>query len=244
MKKHSALMKAISLLILLSAAIYAAQILLFRDMKDTAFYLMQDFAFLPVQVALVSVIAGKILQAREREKQIEKTRMLTGSFFSSAGADLLCAMVPAVEDPQALSRLIEIDESRGRKEFDRAAARIRSSQAAVHCGPETLARMKEILEKAGMPLLVISSNPMLLEHECFTDMLWAVFHLADEFRARGDLSHLTPQDAAHLDADVQRVLTAILANWVLHAAYLKTEYPYLFRLELMRNLFWKEEKAR
>ena len=31
-------------------------------------------------------------------------------------------------------------------------------------------------------LLVISSNPLILEHEYFTEMLWGVFHLIDEFR--------------------------------------------------------------
>jgi len=241
MKKASAT-RVIALLAALSAAVYVAQILLFRDPRDTFFYLMQDFAFLPVQVALVTVIAGKIIQDRERDRQIEKTRMLSGSFFSSVGIALLREIQPCVNVPSP-APLLQFGSDWNSSDFARAAAAVRDLKPAVSCGCETLVRLREILQNEKMPLLIISSNPVLLEHENFTDMLWSIFHLMDELQARPELSSLSEADSAHLNADVQRVLSAVLTNWVQHMAYLKAEYPYLFRLEAQRNPFLEPKTA-
>ncbi|MEA5142853.1 MAG: hypothetical protein VB023_04650 [Oscillibacter sp.] len=236
MKKRSSL-RPILLLAALSAAIYLTQILLFRDVKDTAFYLMQDFAFLPVQVALVTVIAGRIINDQEKESRVEKTRMLTGSFFSGVGVELLRIVKTAVGDYPALRELLQAQGEWERRDFNEAARALRELPFTIACGPEHLARLKELLLAEKMPLLVISSNPVLLEHEDFTDMLWAVFHLTDELAARSDLSHLSEADMTHLNADTQRVMKLVLVNWMLHMGYLKAEYPYLFRLEAARNPF-------
>lgn len=83
---------------------------------------------------------------------------------------------------------------------------------------------KLILDRR-VALLVISSNPMLLEHEDFTDMLWGVFHLIDEFRLRGDYSRLSEEDIRHLNEDFSQVLKLMLMNWVSNARYLKEAFP-------------------
>lgn len=236
MKKRTSL-RAILVLIFLSAGIYTLQIVLFHDVKDTAFYLLQDFAFLPVQVALVTVIAGQIVSARERETRIEKTRMLMGSFFSDVGAQLLAEMRPEVTGCTVLAPLLQVDDRWEKRDFEKAAGALRALPFSVSCRPETFARLKALLNESRMPLLVISSNPVLLEHEDFTDMLWAIFHLTDEFAARTDFALLPAADAAHLNADAQRVLSTVLVNWLRHMAYLKAEYPYLYLLEAHRNPF-------
>lgn len=40
-----------------------------------------------------------------------------------------------------------------------------------------------LVEKRGV-LLRLPENPILLDHETFTDLLWAVFHLAEELEYR------------------------------------------------------------
>jgi hypothetical protein len=47
-------------------------------------------------------------------------------------------------------------------------------------------------------LLGLMANPNLLEHESFTDLLWAVFHLTDELTHREDVSALADADLEHL----------------------------------------------
>lgn len=242
MKKQSA-NTVIVLLALLSAAIYAVQFALFHDLRDTAFYMLQDWAFLPIQVALVTIIAGRIVNQREKESRVEKTRMLASSFYSELGSDLLEKLKPLAKDPAALAPLLRIQDSWTTRDFLRAASAVKALEPPVRCTPETLAELRTLLTEKRASLLVIASNPALLEHESFTDMLWAVFHLSDELTLRGDLTALSPADLAHLDSDAQRVLTQTLANWLCHMEHLHAEYPYLFQLELYRNPFVPRESV-
>ena len=45
---------------------------------------------------------------------------------------------------------------------------------------EALVNLHNFLAKKREILLHLLENPNLLEHESFTDLLWAVFHLSDE----------------------------------------------------------------
>jgi hypothetical protein len=80
-------------------------------------------------------------------------------------------------------------------------------------------------------------NPNLLEHDSFTDMVWAVFHLADELSARQSLSQLPHPDLNHLEGDMKRALRMMMLQWLSYMRHLQAEYPYLFSLEVRRNPF-------
>ena len=51
-----------------------------------------------------------------------------------------------------------------------------------------------------------------MEHERFTDLLWAVLHLEEELEARTSLADLSPADEAHLEVDVRRAYNALLGG--------------------------------
>ena len=53
-------------------------------------------------------------------------------------------------------------------------------------------------------LLRMLENPNLFEHESFTELLWAVFHLTEELASRADLNHLSDADYHHFSADIKR----------------------------------------
>jgi hypothetical protein len=72
-------------LILASAAFYVAQLLIFADPKATYFYILQDFAFLPISVLVVTLVLERLLELRDRRQRLEKLRMLIGTFFSWTG---------------------------------------------------------------------------------------------------------------------------------------------------------------
>jgi hypothetical protein len=50
-------------------------------------------------------------------------------------------------------------------------------------------------------------NPMVFEHESFTDLILALNHLTEEMKAWGNLSALPPPDKNHLTSDIQRAYT-------------------------------------
>lgn len=79
-------------------------------------------------------------------------------------------------------------------------------------------------------------NSSLMEHDSFTDMLWAVFHVADELQTR-DLNHLSQADLAHLNEDILRAYRLLLLEWISTIRYLRTDYPYLYHIALKKSPF-------
>ena len=89
MKKIKSSFLIVLLLAVLSTALYALQLIIFRSPRDTGFYVLQDFAFLPLQVAIVSVVLGRYLKNSEKTARLEKLNMVINAFFSADGTQLL-----------------------------------------------------------------------------------------------------------------------------------------------------------
>jgi hypothetical protein len=80
--------------------------------------------------------------------------------------------------------------------------------------------------------------PSLLEHERFTNMLWAVFHLAEELTFRADrIGRLPKPDYEHLGHDLKRAYSQIGGEWIAYTEHLKESYPFLFSLASRINPF-------
>ncbi len=79
-------------------------------------------------------------------------------------------------------------------------------------------------------------NPNLLEHERFTDLLWAVFHLTEELVFRGELlGDLPDADCEHLNIDLRRAYSQLTIEWIFYTAHLKESYPFLYSLAARVN---------
>src|SRR5271169_2710739 len=76
-------------LIAVSMALFIAQIIIFHDARNTFFYLLQDIAFIPIQVLLVTLILNQLLNVREKVAMLNKLNMVIGAFFSEVGSGLL-----------------------------------------------------------------------------------------------------------------------------------------------------------
>jgi len=99
------------------------------------------------------------------------------------------------------------------------------------------AGLKDFLLKQRDFLVRLLENPTLLEHESFTDLLRAVFHLTEELAYREDLSQSPGTDRAHLGGDINRAYHLLVHQWVDYMEYLKANYPYLFSLAMRTNPF-------
>jgi hypothetical protein len=80
-------------------------------------------------------------------------------------------------------------------------------------------------------------NSNLLEHDTFTEMLWAVFHIADELESRESLDSLPKKDLEHLAIDISRGYKLLVYEWIYYMNHLKKEYPYLYSLAVRKNPF-------
>ncbi|MGQ9701141.1 MAG: hypothetical protein ACUVQT_01630 [bacterium] len=86
-------------------------------------------------------------------------------------------------------------------------------------------------------LLVLLENPNLLEHETFTNLLWAVLHLTEELIYRKKLNNLPEPDYQHRSKDIIRIYQILIEEWLRYVEHLKRDYPYLFSLVLRTNPF-------
>jgi hypothetical protein len=111
----------------------------------------------------------------------------------------------------------------------------------IRVSPESLREMRDLLGGHRAFLLRLLENPNLLEHQGFTDLLWAVFHMAEELEMRGgDLEDLPPADYAHLAVDIKRAFSQISGEWMAYAMHLKGSYPFLFSLAARINPFGED----
>ena len=86
-------------------------------------------------------------------------------------------------------------------------------------------------------LLRLLENPNLLEHESFTELLWSVFHLTEELHHRKNFADLPPTDYKHLEGDIKRAYSQLIAEWFNYIKHLKKDYPFVFSLVVRTNPF-------
>ncbi len=79
-------------------------------------------------------------------------------------------------------------------------------------------------------MLTLATSSMIHEHENFTEMLWGLFHVQDEFRLRGAFSDLSEQDISHMNTDFEEIFKLMLMNWIGNVRYLRKTYPGFYKV--------------
>ncbi|MHB1343842.1 MAG: potassium channel family protein [Thermoleophilia bacterium] len=182
-------------------------------------------------------VAETTFSRRERRERLQNLHLVIGVFFSELGNDLLRRF--SVSDTHR-DELVEHMSGMGvwtRPRFVEAGVRVRSHQYRLTTEHIDLAALHQILLEKRPLLVRILENPTLQEHERFTDLLRATFHLAEELAYRPSLLGLEEKDAAHLVGDAARVYGQLVPQWLDYVTHLHGEYPYLFSLAARTNPF-------
>jgi hypothetical protein len=106
-----------------------------------------------------------------------------------------------------------------------------------------LIKLKNILIQKREFILMLLENPNLLEHDAFTDLLWAATHLSEELEARPSLVDLPDSDLEHLAGDIRRLYDHLVSEWLDYIEHLKEKYPFLFSLVLRTHPFQECQSA-
>ena len=223
------------MLITLSAAFYLVQVWIFHKEGDTLFYMLQDLAFVPVQVLLVTLFLNQLLTMRERRAKFKKLNMLIGTFYVEVGTELIRRLAGFSTDISSVQERMQVMTGWSEKEFAAAQNALRSAELNIDSRKADLAALKDFLASKRNFLLSLLANPNLLEHDLFTDLLWAVFHLVEELSVRGNLVDLPKTDFDHLSGDIRRAFSQVLAEWMSYMKHLRDDYPYLFSLAMRTN---------
>jgi hypothetical protein len=188
-----------------------------------------DFAFLFLDVLLVILFIERLLSRRDKRSIMNKLNMVIGTFFSEVGLELLRKFSNFVINSQNLERQLELGPDWEKKDFKKAMAAVQNFSYEIKIDKSNLFEIREFLLSKRSFLMRLLENPNLLEHERFTDLLWAVFHLTEELVFRGELlDDLPDTDYEHLNIDLRRAYSQLTIEWISYTAHLKESYPFLY----------------
>jgi hypothetical protein len=224
-------------LVTLSLALYTAHYLIFQDAHHIIIYLLGDIAFIPLEVFVVTLIIDQMLESREKRQRMEKLNMVIGTFFSTTGTPLLSLLSRADPCIDTLRPDLVVRDSWTDRDFTALKSAVGDYTCGVQEDRVDLDALRVFLLKNEEFMMRLVENPMIFEHESFTDLILAISHLTEELKSRESLASLPPEDIIHLGGDCRRVYSLLVPEWVRYMEYLRAHYPYLFSLAMRKNPF-------
>jgi hypothetical protein len=224
-------------LIILAGILHIIHYFIFRDARQLLFYMVDDIAFIPIQVLLVTLIINGLLNVREKREKMQKMNMAIGTFFSAVGTRLLASLSAFNPNISDLSELLAVTGKWDNEKFSQVNKQLKTYEYVIKKQNGDLQELKAFLVGERNFLLSLLANPNLLEHNRFTDLLWAVFHLMEELTFQNDITQVSDKDRDHILVDIKRAYILLIHEWLEHMRHLKDNYPYLFALAMRTNPF-------
>jgi hypothetical protein len=222
-------------LAVLSTALYLLDYFIIGSARDIASSFLGNLAFLPIYVIFVTLMIEQIMRQRERQTIMRKLNMVIGVFFSEVGNRLLKELSAYVVMCDELRSRLQVNGQWREEDFQRAQEYLRSHELRIDCSGCDKQQLKEFLVAKRSFLVGLLENQNLLEHEQFSDLLWAVFHLVEELDARQSFDSMPVSDIEHINGDIKRAFGYLSREWVFYMKHLKRDYPYLFSLAVRLN---------
>lgn len=224
-----------------SFTIYFIKALFFHDVGAIFSDLLSQIAFLPIYILLSTIIIDSLLGRREKGQKLKKLNMIIGAFFSESGVSLL----------QSFSKFDGTSEETARQilmgnwphNVKKMKQWIKTNEFHINSRLGELEELKTTMLTKRDFLLRLLENANLLEHESFTELLWAVFHLTDELASRADLNKLSEADYHHFSGDIRRAYGLLILEWLTYMIHLQADYPFLFSFAARTNPFDPEARA-
>lgn len=226
-------------LVTLSTLVYIFHYFLFQDAHHIFIYLIGDIAFVFFDVLLVTLILDRVLNYSEKRSILKKLNMVIGAFFSEVGLELLKSFSTFYPESFQINEKLVINKDWTERDFSQIRKYLKKHNYDIHLNKGNLMVLKGFLIEKRSFLLSLLENPNLLEHESFTNLLWAVFHLMEELGHRPEFKNLPETDYQHLAGDLKRAYYLLIQEWLSYMHHLKRDYPYLFSLAMRTNPFDK-----
>ncbi|MDH4123684.1 MAG: hypothetical protein OEV21_06350 [Thermoplasmata archaeon] len=243
MKRSSWYIWLAVVLIVTSIIIFIANYLIFHNLEEEMFLFMEELAFIPLEVLIVTLIIDRLLGEREKRTRFEKLNMVIGAFFTDVGSKLLGMFISIDSNTDSIRKKMMLTADWEEKEFSTAKDSLSDYQPVILLKPSDLIYLKEFLLQKRDFILRLLENQNLLENESFTDLLWAVSHLNEEISSRKDIVSLAKPDLDHLANDMRRAYIALIGQWLDYMRHLQKKYPYLYSLSVRLNPFNPDAKA-
>jgi hypothetical protein len=192
---------------------------------------------MPIEVIFVTLVLDQLLELREKKERMDKLNMVVGVFFSEVGTRLLSEFAKSDPDIENIRNDLIADQKWTDERFAETSKRLKNYKHKIEIDRIDLEKLRSFLVKNRGFLVRLLENPVLLEHESFTDLLRAVFHLTEELEFRKDFGTLPKSDLMHIKVDIERVYVRLLNTWLEYMKHMKNYHPYLYSLSMRTNPF-------
>lgn len=243
LKKLSWELKTGILLVIISAVLYTTVYIIFHEAKTVLFYIGVDMAFIPMEILIVVLVIERAISNKEKALMMEKLNMVIGAFFSEVGTALIREISNFDPNVESISKTLKFSSNWEEKNFADSVKIIKNYSYSLPITEDNndsiklLRNLKSLLVDKRNFMLRLLENPILLEHDSFTNMLWATFHLTEELENRESMSSLSASDYEHLSLDIERVYSNLIYEWLQYMEHMMNNYPYLFSLAMRTNPF-------
>lgn len=188
-------------------------------------------------LGVIANVTEMMLAKRETESRMQKLNMVIGVFFSEVGVGLLTIFSRYDPEFDAIRPELMVNANWTEKDFQKAIKEAGAHDYGAKIEHIDFPLLKSFLMEHRDFLVRLLENPVLLEHESFTDLLRAVFHLTEELAYRKDFDNIPRSDSNHLAGDIKRAYHHIVGEWLVYMRFLKNNYPFLYSLALRLNPF-------
>lgn len=225
------------LLVIISFALYLIIWEIYANLRgEEVFFFFEAVAFVPIEVLLVTIVIDSLLTRQEKQSRLEKMSMVIETFFSEVGSELIRRFLRFDRNSKIGENLnvtaewtdaqyLSVKKSLGSHNFD------------ISYDSAELISLRGFITQKRQFLLTLLANPNLLEHESFTELLRATFHLIEELISRKNLETISKADREHLAGDIKRAYLLLNGQWLDYMLHLKHNYPYLYSLAVRTNPF-------
>jgi len=203
---------------------------------DEIFLFFEALAFLPIEVLLVTIVIDSLLKSKDRQTRLEKMSMVIETFFSETGSELIKRFL-RFDRSSKIGESLNVTSEWTDAQYLSVKKSLDNNNFDISCDSADLVSLRDFITQKRQFLLTLLANPNLLEHESFTELLRATFHLIEELISRSDLEMISKADREHLEGDIRRAYLLLNGQWLDYMLHLKHNYPYLYSLAVRTNPF-------
>lgn len=187
-------------------------------------------------LGVIANLTELTLSRRDVQARIKKINILVGLFFTETGCNMMTAIINADPGTIHMQKLLDIKENNTVQDLDNLKRKLKDYDYRIDIKINELRSLQEFLESKKEFIMRMLENPVLLDHEDFTELLHSIFHLQLELQLRFDgCEELSDEDLQHMKEDLERVYRMIIIEWIDYLRYLSTDYPYLFKYAIRTN---------
>lgn len=153
MNKKLQLPTLVLLLLLFSVVVYGIQVSIFQRASDTEFYFLQDMAFLPISVLLVTLGLNTVIVRQERKDKKEQVSVVINEFFAETGTELVIALRSHIANLDEIAPKLQLGSDWLDKDFSMSIAALGKYPFKAELKEDDLYNLRDTLVKKRITFL-------------------------------------------------------------------------------------------